>query len=825
MTTVVRDTARDEAKALMSALETSGSESSGGGSREEAQFLMQTAESSSVEFFGADFDRDNFASPALRLSLARGDNLAEKRLRIKKEFAEGEIMVMGESVVLGYDEDTLLFRESPQAQWKLTEPQGFQKSDLWMDVLEALAPSAESIAGEIGLALYAGVVAPPAAPLTIPATIALNALGAVFGETVEQGFQYMNGVQAQTLSEQAIEIAAEGGYSLGGNAIMSPFAATYNVLRGAGALKVGDSGIGVLKAAKNLDKKGLLDKMTPGLVTDNPIIRLQEKQASAVLPAFQRRYNDLLTTLDNVIKSASPGNKAGAMGHVVDSLKNFSDVFLAKINVRGTMLGKAGKQLQEGIAHYSKASKQAVSKLYDEARLIAEPKFGLEPVVASGTSKSSTRQVGGNIVDSSGKPLTTTQDVPASSPFMVLAASLRAGSKGKFSGAINSAVDNFLSIKGAKKLPDGTTLSVTDQLRNVRTELWDLKQVKPGELPTQATGQANDLYKAVDDILRNPLNTNPRFLKAWAAANSAHAIRSTTLGKAAVKAIAKGEELGKLARSYVAPHNSENLLAIRSAVSPKRWKSFQDAAYSEILKDPSKARKVFDSFDQETLDALMPRATQKIFRKTTAELERIASIGAPAMKEMQITNRNFVDSLITSGNPRQTHTLMKAANQTNNKPLRESLRASIVDWVWDGVIEHGGRVMKANEGLLATRMATLKRSELWRMLSPRERALISDAKTLTKAFQSVQDAGTSIQGATIAKGIIPAIMTLDLASNAMTSMFQFGIVSRFYLSNTGRKIMIGGGLQNSNAAVLRALGGAAAQMSAPVDISSYDETN
>ena len=55
--------------------------------------------SSAKEMLGANFDSESFAGPGLRWTLARGDNLAEKKLRIKKKYPEGDIRVLPESAV------------------------------------------------------------------------------------------------------------------------------------------------------------------------------------------------------------------------------------------------------------------------------------------------------------------------------------------------------------------------------------------------------------------------------------------------------------------------------------------------------------------------------------------------------------------------------------------------------------------------------------------------------------------------------------------------------------------------------------------------------
>lgn len=730
-----------------------------------ADSILSGHQAAASELLQANFEPGAYAGKMLRWSLARGDNLQEKKLRLKKKYPEGELQILPESIVMGFDEDTLVFRESPQAQWKMVEPQGFDA----FDIAEAIAPSAESIVGETAVAIATGGG-------SVPVTVGRQVLGAIAGETLEQGIQQLTGTQAQTVGEVAGEVGFEGVASGIGGFAMSPIAGIYNAFRGAGALRVGDEGIEVIRAANELNEAQIGKKLTPGLVTDNPAMQLQEKQSSALLPGFRRRYREMLTSLDAAVRSSAPGNAAEAMRTTVNSLKDFSDYFLKRIKIKGSTLGDAGQALKEGIDNYSKSSKIVVDGLYDAAREIAEPDFNLKP-------------------------------------FFTLAGDLRGGAKGKFSKEVAAVVNDVMAIKGPKELPSGKILSVTDQLRNARSTLWDIKQVPPGELATQKTGQANDLFHALGDALDDPLNPDATFRNAWRSASDAAKIRRTTLGQGAVMTASKSQTPYKLARSLVRPGEVDNLLALRNTVSSKYWKEFTDAAYGDILKDPSRAKAVFDAFDQETLDAFMPRAEQALFKRVTSELDRIYSVGVDEIARIQVSNRNFVDNLIRTSSPSDTMTLMRAMNNTNNRGARESLRAAIVEWAWDGVVQKTKGGLKANESILKSRIAALKKSQVWRILSQEEKRIISNAQIVSRAFQSVQDAGTSIQAAEAAKGIG------RLKSGAIMSFFQAGIISRLYLSDMGRRMLIGGGLPNTNAAMLRVFGGALAQTLPPEDIS------
>jgi hypothetical protein len=717
------------------------------------------------ELLEANFDPENFAPPGLRWTLARGDNLEEKRRRVKKRYPEGELDVLPESTVLGFDEDTMVWRESPQAQWKLIEPQGFD----WMDVPEAIAPSAESIAAETVLAIGTG-------GMSVPATVTRQAAGAVIGEGVEQIGQSISGTQAQTPLEISGEMTSEGMWSAVGGFAASPFAGIYNAMRGAGALRVGEEGMGVIRAANELDKAGIGQKLTPGLVTDNPAMQLQEKQSSALLPGFRRRYREMMTALDSAVRSSAPGNASAAMQDTLGALKEFSDYFLQRVPRAGTTPREAGQALIDGIDQYSRQSRITVSALYDRARKVAEPEFDFTDA-------------------------------------LTIAADLRAGAKGKISPAVDQAIKDLENIKGPIELPSGETLSVTDQVRNVRTDLWALKSVEPGQQATRETGQATNMYKAVTDALENPKNADPDFVNLWRAANDAARVRLTTLEKAPIMAIAKSESPFKLAMSYIRPGEVDSILAIRQTIGDG-WDKFVDAAYGQLLKDPANAKKAFEAFDQETLDAFMPRNQQAIFRRVVDELDRIYSVGADNIARQQVTNVNFIDNLIKSGTPSDAMTLMRAANNTNNQAMRDSVRSAIVDWAWDGVVRQTKNGLRVNNDLLAGRINKLKDSGFWRLLSTEEKRIVSNAEIVGRAFQSVQDAGTSIQAAEAAKGIS------RFKAGAIASFVQAGLISRFYMSGMGRRLLIGSGLPNSNAAMLRVFAGALAQTSRPEDISS-----
>jgi len=760
--------------------------------------LVPGAAQVAAETFQANFDPDNFGSTSLRLSLSRGDNLKEKRLRVKKFFPEGDVRVLGASLATGLEDDALFFRESPQSQWKLLEPPGTD----FTDIGELIAPSAESLAAEGAIAL---ATAPVTGGLSIPAVVGRQALGAFAGEAVEQGIQSLTGTQAQTTGEILLEPTIEGAASALGGFAMSPLVAAKNIAGGRGALQIGEEGLDVMNAAHRIDPK-LSDKLTPGLLTDNPALQLQERQSAALLPGLQRRYRELVKMLDSAVKgNVEPTAFANITQRVTESFKNLSDTFIRRIGRKASPASEGGKALQQGIEEYDLAARKIVDDLYESARQVEEPEFDLAALVnlsrdlkagAKGTLDPEVRSLLGQI-DSLAKRSKTPSD-----PVILESLGLKHEPPLKPGGPI--------------RLSDGSFVSIGDQLRNVRTGAFSTKNIPPGEVASQKTGQANDLFKAINEALDNPTNPNPAFKAAWKKAASSARTRFETLDQAAVIKVAKSQNPAELVGQFARPGQVGNLQTIRNTVDPGRWKEFTDAFVADVFDDPAQAAAKLKAFDQESLDVLIPRSEQAVLKNIGKELGRITDVGVEQIAERQIRNKNFIGEVVEQANPRRTSTIMRAANETNNKAMRDSLRAGIFDWTWDGIVKQGKK-LEINQPLLKSRIEQLKKSGMFGFLPARDQLLLADAEVVARSFRRVIDAGTSIQAAEAAKGIG------RLEKGAIRSFVQAGIISHFYLSSAGRRILIGSGLPNSRGPALRLLGGALAQTSRTEDVSQLGE--
>lgn len=732
-----------------------------------------------VATLGAEFDPETTADIGLRWSLSRGDTLEEKQVRLKERFPEGELQVMedpgfgtGQGMFREGGAPIMMYRESPQSQWKRVEPEGMA-GDVAGDIAEMVGPSAESIAFETVMAIGSGGA-------SVPATVGRQILGAVAGEALEQGVQSITDRQRQSAGEVAGEISFEGLMSGIGGFAASPLVAGRNIATGRGALRVGEEGMERVQAARRLDPE-LGDSLTPGMVSDNPAIRTTEKQSVALVPGISRRYREIAQRLDRAVTGQiDPQAKAKMVGRVRNSLQGMQDEFLSRLKGRRVKASEGGRALQEGIVEFNQVQKQIVDDAYAAARSIEEPQFNLRPV------------------------FDTAND-------------LRAGAKGTLNPQVESVIREIEAIEGPIQKSDGSYVTVTDQLRNARTQLNSLAHVEPGKVANQANGQANDLRKALNEAMRNPENANPAFQQAWKEADAANRAWRETTEKTVIIQAAKSQNPADLVRTYASPGQVDNLLTLRSTVSPEKWENFQGAFYADLISDPSALSRKLYKFDQETLDVLMPRADQEAWRSVAREMDRITALGVDEIAERQVTNKNFINRLIQSGDPRDVLTLIRASNRTNDQAMRASVRSTILEWAWDGVVQPGKDTLEVNRNLLKSRIDQLKKSGMWRILSREEKQIIGDTDVVARGFQDVANAGTQLIGASVVQGM----QRLHAAS--IMTFVRSGLLGQFYTSSLGRRILIGSGLPNSNGRYMRLLSGAMAQILPPEDISRLAE--
>jgi hypothetical protein len=607
----------------------------------------------------------------------------------------------------------------------------------------------------------------------VPRTILNQATGALIGEGAEQVGQSLTGTQGQGPLGQIAEMGQEGVMSTVGGFAMSPFVAIGNVASGAGVLKVGEEGIETIRAAKAVGLDGLV---TPGMVSGNPLVTVSENQARVLVSSVKQRHNQLAKAINLGLRQQARGGSQ-ASDVILGALKRESDRALNNVQFAARSASKGGKSIQQGIAEYELVQKAIIDRLYNNARSIETPQFDFTPVVNAGKD-------------------------------------LQSGIRGRIDPEIKRLLTDVTKIKGPITLSDGTQLSIYDQLKNIRTAAFAKMHIAPGEAGDLVNDQGRILFKALNDVLDNPVNANPNFVKAWKTAAAAASDRFKTLERMMVVKASKSENPADLLTRYAKPFNVDNLLTLRQTVEPKYWNEFTDSFRTELLRDPYSLSKTLKSFDEETLNVLIPRAEQAAWKQVASELDRITAVGADTIADRTLKNKAFVSQIITGGNPGTADTVIRSIMTLNDPARLRSYQAGIMDWATTDLLAQVGRDTKFNGSLLKSRINTLKEKGFWKHLSLDQRQFLQNNYKVSKALKAVADAGVSIRATEIAAGVP------QLKPGALRGLAQSYLIGHFNLSPIGRRIMIGTGKYNSRGEFMRAFGGALAQVSVPQDLTA-----
>ena len=727
------------------------------------------------------FDKETFAPTLLRYNLARGDNLEEKLIRLQGKHPAGEIKYVTDSVMLrgesgALEEDQLIYRESKDDKWKLVNRPGIDRAD----IISALAPSAEAITAEVGMALLTSGG-------SVGVTIIRQAAAAMFGEAFEQTMQTWNDKQVQDFWDVAKEIGAEGMYSAIGGMAMSPIVGTKNAVTGRGVLQVGESGMETTRALNRIgDVTGESMSPSPGMVVDNPLIGRQEAQAAVVLPGFKRFYRNITDNISKAIDISAPkADRIKAIKNTTAALRGLGNKFIQSLRIKKTTPTEGGKALQAGREEFDTVSKSIENKMYLAAERIESPNFDV-----------------GNW-----KPV---------------ANDLRVGSRGKINADVEDLLKQLEAIDGPKELSEGV-LSVTQQYRNIRTEARKLATPQDGIIAGTKEGQAGEVVRAINKTLDNPLNTSPEFTRAWKAAGESTAIRHEILDSETFIRIARSEEPSDLL-AFARPGNSTKLKLMRDTLDNKQWDIFKHSLYTDMASDPKNLWKRWDELaaDPDTLKTLIPlQGDRAAWAKVAKESKRIAMVNSEEQALIRVGNEEYINGILNSATPNSYLTISRAINETNDVALRDTWRSGIIRWAWDGVIKFEKSSIKIDRGKLAARVAQLSRgggNGFIGLLSKPQRQLLSDIDKVAAGLESIADAGTSIRGMEIASGLPREIMTLSPGSATAGFIQSYGI-EKLYLSKTGRFLLIGTGKKNSRGEYLRILGGAMVRVSTDVELS------
>lgn len=312
---------------------------------------------------------------------------------------------------------------------------------------------------------------------------------------------------------------------------------------------------------------------------------------------------------------------------------------------------ETGDALQTALETYRKAQKTAISKLYGEAmERSAEVTFVLKDAQAvardiqlgvRGRGKPITETVESPILDASGRAITSTK---TTTPTVALAETPQ--------GGLKAVVDDLLALDPTvtELVAKGKVFPAFEQIKTLRTRLFDLKQSDDGAVRREAT----KLWKALTTTMDSPISGDPGFVEAYRAASMANRLFEDTMEKSFVARVLKSDTPENIIKTMFQPGSEKAIRTMRDILPPAEFQKLQQGFVADILraKTGQAGLSRLDTFvyrDPRALGLLVPRDQQTAVRKFLTRRAQFEASPAQAILTRQFTDAERVVQIVNSG--------------------------------------------------------------------------------------------------------------------------------------------------------------------------------
>ena len=703
----------------------------------------------------------------LRADLSVADTFKEKLGKFQTKYPTGDLRAVETTGLIGRPVVTLMFRRTEGDPYREIDPNMVTSGPELADVADLLG-DVPSIAGEVlATARYRGANLIP--------LLGRIFFGSTAGELAKEGVEVVRGTSNETLEgvgTRALMLGA--GSAVGAGATAPLISGPVNVARGVGALKIGDEGREMMAAA---ERQGL-PVPRPDQVTDNPLIRRLGQQASATVPSMARYAAEQnKTALANFSGALDPNASAmlplyakaalnAAQTKVVDNAKRL---------VRAGNADRGGVALTRGIEEYDKIARTAVDDLYSYARSLHDPQFDLSGVQSLAAELRQGRRMpnkdGGN-----------------------------KRSAGELPPGIQTIIDDIVSARPDVRTwtdPNGVVSSAFDQVKDMRSRLYALKQPDMGKKATEENLVAKELYDALSGVLDSPVGGSPEFRAAWREASTEAARRFDTLERMSTFRATQDFKWGDMTpqdayRSLVQPgKSSETLQSVRQNLPTERWEELRGAFKDDLLRKPDSLRTELAKYDDASLNLLLTQRERAELNRVSDAFDRIQASGLDDALVKQSEGGKLALSLMETKNTAQIDALVELAGGKNT-PFGKSLRAGILDALYQkNVVTEGGRTFINAKALRRSLDELSQNGSLNKFLAPFDRERLLDLATYLERVQKGGDFGSSLQAAETTAGVF------DMKASALMNLFDQYTIGRvmttpgmqrfFYGTRTGER--------------------------------------
>lgn len=692
---------------------------------------------------GATLATPGFEDLGARADIGLSTTFEEKRAKFLDKFPEGDFVQARDP----RGGSTILFRKSPEEDFAEFDAPMLERFELIGDLTD--------ISGEIPSALAEILV-------TRGGGLARQALsifaGNITGEAAKEGIEELRGFQKETFGEVATRSLLEAGISAGAVVPSTVVTGPLNSFRGAPLIRIAPGARVGQQAAEILGVPRLL----PSQVAQSPLVRALGGQSAALVSTigeYVRQQNQAAVGV--IMRLRQPGLVRLLKGELKKLHDEGSEQILDASRIIGTDLTEGGTAIQAGIAEYDDLARAVVDRSYLDARAVAEPEF----------STIALRDVATEV-------------------------KARAAQLGPDGASVSTLADRVLELDPdlpmqVLNLPSGEVVefSATDQLRRLRTQAFDLKRPEPGNIARAQHREASKL-KAVLDKTLNEAQGSEEFVKAWQRANGLAADRFSTMEKLAIIQASRTETPAIMADRLAKPLQVDNLKILKETIPPDQFRVFQDAVKTDLISSGNidKLSTRLDAFDKATLDLLFEPADQRALAVTAANWEKLQSLQIQDVLARQKTQAGIINELTRTGQTRRIAALAEAAQ--SRPALKRSIRAGILDDVWQKSTREIENEFIVDAGALRTELARLRDSGADAFLEPGD---VTNLRRLTEFVEFVpaaQDTGTSLQRASAAASM------RELGLEGFRTLIENFGMGRLLTSKIFNRIMSGTGAES-----------------------------
>jgi hypothetical protein len=675
-----------------------------------------------------------------RFDIAYTDKLEDKEAKLKAAFPLFDTKILDIE-----DERYLMFRQPDRTTWQFADEPAITSSDVVDFSANVIRPS---VLAEVGINILlrgqGGVLS----------RVLLDSIGGAGGTVVEQKIEEARGFDTRTEDIKNQEVVLGAAFPVIARGLTHAAMGTVNFVRGAYGSLTPEA-----QLVADIAKQEGLEDLTLGQVKE--IAARQELQLANLTGVIERvKQKQRVTLLNKFTEQFERISDYSAMSteRLTSLVSGMRNSLLQKTSLKNlqTTLEEGGTALQTGIQEYRDAALVNIDKLYKNALNTADEDIGFITTSIKTVSDDILKQTKATLPkgitddDLAAFEIIRQMGTEADVTFFQKEFLEKTGVDFKLSvdSKLVNIANTFQEVSNEVK-GDIFDRTAYEQLKLIRTELYDLKQVAPGNLATNSNRLASNLYNAVTESLQNPTGGGDEFVSAWTLANDYFKEHIGVMERPIIKTIRNTQDtVPSLVGQFVENTDVTKLRLIKDVLPKDKFETFKKAYQTDLLIDPNNIISKLDKFrnNQESLRLLMDKKTEETFRNLS-------------IKNIQLTNHPVIGKLLKNSDESlnnakkflSTGTIpeFKQVLDVGGEDFRRTLRAGVLSDIIDSSsrLSKGG-LTEADPRILTNKIDEYKKNGLLDLLFEKKDAKsLKNIQIYSNFIRSTKDSGASLQAA------------------------------------------------------------------------------